>query len=388
MLSILVLFLGLYLNRQSRFLREYFIPPAVTGGLICSVIVWLVFLTANVEISFDMAIRDGLLLVFFSTIGLSAKFHRLRAGGRALAILVVVAALFLIVQNATGVAMAVLLGAPPGAGLFGGSISLAGGHGTAIAWGREAAAAGYEGALELGLAFATFGLIAGGLLGGPVGRWLIARHHLKPVAPEAAKAQETEDGAGDAGDLFNILTALLVLTACVAIGDSVNRFLFEKGVLLPGFLTAMLVGIAITNLTGPLGFTVHSVTIAKFGDVALNIFLAMSLMSMKLWTLADAAGPIVIVLMVQMLVITLFGVLVVFRLMGRDYDAGVISAGFVGLGLGATPVAIANMDAITRQFGPSYKAFLVVPLIGAFFIDVLNAATIKFFIGLVTNLLT
>ena len=177
---------------------------------------------------------------------------------------------------------------------------------------------------------------------------------------------------------------ILVLAICVALGDSVNRFLFERGVLLPGFLTAMAVGIAITNLSDVFRFRIHPVTIEKFGEVALNIFLAMSLMSMQLWTLATALGPILVVLMAQMLVITAVVVLIVFRVMGRDYDAAVISSGFVGLGLGATPVAIANMDAVTRRFGPSPKAFLVIPLVGAFFIDILNAMIIKFFISFMT----
>ncbi|MEE9602320.1 MAG: sodium/glutamate symporter, partial [Thermoguttaceae bacterium] len=268
-------------------------------------------------------------------------------------------------------------------GLMGGSISFAGGHGTSIAWGAEAEAAGLEGAGAIGIAFATFGLIAGGLLGGPVARWLIQSNRLEPDS--TAKLTAVEKGGvssdGRAGELFNILTVILVLAVCVALGDSVNRFLFEKGVLLPGFLTAMAVGIAITNLSDSFKFEIHPVTIDKFGEVALNIFLAMSLMSMQLWSLATEVGPILVVLMVQMLVITIVVVFVVFRAMGRNYDACVISAGFVGLGLGATPVAIANMNALTTRFGPSPKAFLVVPLVGAFFIDILNALVIKLFVG-------
>ncbi len=386
MLSILVLYLGFYLNRKIRLLSEYYIPPAVTGGLVCSAIVAVIYGVADLEISFDMQIRDVLLLVFFSTIGLSAKLRTLAAGGKALAILVAVAAVLLILQNSTGVLLATAFGAHPGYGLMGGSISFAGGHGTSIAWGSEAEAAGLEGAGAIGIAFATFGLIAGGLLGGPVARRLIQSNHLEPDPAAAAATAGTGPVTGDgrAGELFNILTAILVLAVCVALGDSVNRFLFDKGVLLPGFLTAMAVGIAITNLSDVFDFEIHPVTIGKFGEVALNLFLAMSLMSMQLWSLATAFGPILVVLMAQMLVITFVAVFVVFRVMGRDYDASVISAGFVGLGLGATPVAIANMDAVTSRFGPSPKAFLVVPLVGAFFVDILNAVIIKFFIGFMT----
>ncbi len=386
MLSILVLYLGFYLNRKIRFLSEFYIPPAVTGGLICSIVVAVIYGAADLEIAFDMQIRDVLLLVFFSTIGLTAKLRTLAAGGKALAILVVVAAIFLFFQNATGVLLAMAFDAHPGYGLMGGSISFAGGHGTAIAWGAEAETAGLKGASEIGIAFATFGLIAGGLLGGPIARWLIQSNHLeaKPAATVTAVEKGGVAGDGRAGELFSILTVILVLAVCVGLGDSVNRFLFESGVLLPGFLTAMFVGIVITNLSDVFGFEINPVTIDKFGEVALNIFLAMSLMSMQLWSLATAVGPILVVLMAQMLVITLMVVFVVFRVMGRDYDAGVISAGFVGLGLGATPVAIANMDAVTTRFGPSTKAFLVVPLVGAFFIDILNALVLKFFIGFMT----
>jgi ESS family glutamate:Na+ symporter len=386
MLSVLVLYLGLCLNRKIRLLAENYIPPAVTGGLVCSGIVAVIYALFDLEISFDMQIRDVLLLIFFSTIGLTAKLRTLVAGGKALVVLIAVAAVFLILQDITGVAIALMFGAHPGYGLMAGSISFAGGHGTAIAWGAEAEAAGLTNASMVGIAFATFGLIGGGVLGGPIARFLISRNRIEARAVETSETDDTDsndDGRG--GELFNILTAILVLAVCVALGDSVNRFLFAKGVLLPGFLTAMLVGIVITNLSDTFKFQIHPKTIDKFGEVSLNIFLAMSLMSMKLWGLAGAAGPILVALMAQMLVITLFAVYVVFRVMGRDYDACVISAGFVGLGLGATPVAIANMDAITSRFGPSRKAFLVVPLVGAFFIDLLNALVIKGFIGILSR---
>ena len=362
----------------------------LSGGLICSVVVALIHGVADLEITFDMRVRDILLLVFFSTIGLGAKLRTLAAGGKALAILIVVAAVFLVFQNTTGVLLAMAFGDHPGYGLMGGSISFAGGHGTAIAWGAEAEEAGLEAANAIGIAFATFGLIAGGLLGGPVAHWLIQSNGLKPRKAVRTTKDEVASEADDGreGELFDILTVILMLAVCVALGDSVNRFLFERGVLLPGFLTAMFVGIVITNLSDVVRFDMHPESIEKFGEIALSIFLAMSLMSMQLWSLATAVGPILVVLMAQMLVITALVVFVVFRVMGRDYDASVISAGFVGLGLGATPVAIANMDAITTRFGPSPKAFLVVPLVGAFFIDILNAVVIKFFIGIITRFLT
>ena len=386
-LSVLVQFFGMYVTRHVRFLRDFYIPPAVTGGLICSTIVALIYVFADVEIRFDMRVRDLLLLVFFSTIGLSAKLSVLKAGGKALLVLVVVAAVFLVVQDATGVALAMLLDAHPGYGLFGGSVSFAGGHGTAIAWGKEAEAAGLAGASAVGIAFATFGLIAGGVTGGPIARRLIQRNNLQGPArsEESRGAEQDEVDAREAGSLYNILRAILLLAICVGAGDVVNRWLFAKDVLLPGFLTSMFIGIVITNLVDLARRPINLITIDKIGEVSLALFLSMSLMSMQLWTLAGAAGPILIVLIIQVMVITIFATFVTFRLMGRDYDAAVISSGFVGLGLGATPVAIANMNAITSRFGPSPKAFLVVPLVGAFFIDIINAATIKFFIGIITR---
>jgi ESS family glutamate:Na+ symporter len=386
-LSILVQFLGMYVTRQVQFLRDFYIPPAVTGGLICSTIVAVVYVYADIEIRFDMQIRDLLLLVFFSTIGLSAKLRVLVAGGKALLTLVVIAAVFLFAQDATGVALAMMLGAHPGYGLFGGSVSFAGGHGTAIAWGAEAEAAGLVNAGAIGIAFATFGLIAGGITGGPIARRLIQRHNLQATAQNAERHRTESDEAGvnEAGSLYNILRATLLLAICVGAGDLVNSWLSAEGVLLPGFLTSMFVGIVTTNLVDLARRPINLMTIDKIGEVSLALFLSMSLMSMQLWTLVDAAGPILIVLIVQVMVITVFATFITFRLMGRDYDAAVIASGFVGLGLGATPVAIANMNAITSRFGPSPKAFLVVPLVGAFFIDIINAATIKFFIGIITR---
>ena len=382
-MSIVVLFVGMYVNRKVQFLRDNYIPPAVTGGLLFSVGMALLYNYGNVQLDFDMQLRDLLLLLFFSTVGLSARLRTLAAGGKALAILVVVALVFLIVQDLTGIGLALLTGNHPGYGLMGGSISLAGGHGTAIAWGKEAEAAGLAGAAEVGIIFATFGLICGGLLGGPVARRLINKHGL--TGPDSGdNVIETKTAAPvEQGDqLFDILRTLLILAVCVSAGEVVNRFLFDQGMLLPGFLTSMFVAIVITNLIdlGPRPLNVGVVD--GFGEVSLNIFLSMSMMSIQLWLLAGGATVIMLALGAQVLVMTFFASFVVFRVMGRDYDAVVMASGFAGLGLGATPVAIANMDAVTQRYGPSPKAFLVIPLIGAFFIDILNASVIKLFINI------
>ena len=378
--SIVVWFVGTWITGKIRFLKAYSIPPAVTGGMLCSLLVAALFLVGGPEVSFDMRLRDLCLLVFFSTIGLSAKLSMLKSGGKALVVMLAAASGFLILQNLTGIFLMKSLGQNPVLGLFGGSISFAGGHGTAIAWGQIATEAGLTGAAEIGIACATFGLIAGGLIGGPLAERLITKHKLSP----AATADEQPDSGGEvstrpAPTVPTTLQAIFLLGICLGAGDGVNRHLAGQGVMLPGFLTAMIIGIVITNLADVWKLEVPDQEISRQGDLCLQLFLSMSLMSMQLWTLAGAMGPILLTLIAQILVVVLFTTRVVFPLMGRDYDAAVISGGFAGLGMGATPVGIANMQAVTAKYGASAKAFLVIPLIGAFFIDLVNAVVIKAF---------
>ena len=387
-ISIVVLYVGVFLNRKIRFLADNFIPAAVTGGLLFSILVLIGRDVLDVSLDFDMQLRDLLLLVFFSTVGLSVRFETLKTGGRTLLLLVVAAGIFLFLQNSVSVGIALSLGADPVYGLMAGSISFAGGHGTAIAWGSEFEASGLENASSIGLAFATFGLVAGGLVGGPIARRLIKRFHVDttPAAPEPhslvehAQPVEEVEQEDEHAWLSSVMLALLLLALCVSLGEVVNRFISGYGLMLPGFLTAMFVGILISNLIGVLKQSAARQTIDRFGTVSLQIFLAMSMMTVQLWTLGGALRAIVLVLIAQVLLMTAFAMLVVFFVAGRDYDAVVIAAGFSGLGLGATPVAIANMNALTTHYGPSPKALLLVPLVGAFFIDLLNAGTIQFFL--------
>jgi ESS family glutamate:Na+ symporter len=390
-MSIIVLFVGMYLNRKIRLLGDNYIPPAVTGGLLFAAGSLLVYNFADAQIEFDMRMRDMLLMVFFSTVGLSARLGQLASGGKALMLLVCVAGVFLLLQNLVGVGIAMGWGVHPGYGLMAGSVAFAGGHGTAIAWGQFAETVGLEGAAAIGLAFATFGLVAGGIIGGPIARQLIERSGITgPRAEdmnEATRIALASDKEDDSNWLYNVLVSVLMLTLCVSGGDIVNRFLALEGVRLPGFLTAMFVGIIITNIADSIKRPLNPVVVEKFGGVSLHVFLAMSMMAIQLWTLSGAAAIIMIVLILQILLMTIFAIWVVFKVMGSDYDAVVIAAGFVGLGLGATPVAIANMNAVTSAYGPSPKAFLVVPLVGAFFIDILNAGVINFFIGIIEDYL-
>ncbi len=386
--SVLVLAVGRALTNKFPILSRNNIPLAVTGGLLCSVLVALLYATLDVQVEFDMQLRDLLLLTFFSTIGLSAKFSALLAGGRTLVILLAFAIVLLVLQNTAGVLVALALGVKPGYGLFGGSISFAGGHGTAIAWGSVAESVGLEGAANLGIACATFGLVAGGLLGGPVGGYLVKKYGLRAAADHTLAYEVAEEGVDHAQrdepelPLEGAFSTLLLLGLCVGVGHNVNDWLSGVGLSLPPFLTAMFVGIVLTNLTDLLRIEFHPDSINRAGELSLHLFLAMSLMSVQLWQIASAIGPLLLVLILQMLLITCIAVFLVFRFIGRDYDASVIASGFLGLGLGATPVAMANMQALTSHFGPSPKAFIVVPLVGAFFMDISNAVVIKTFVAL------
>lgn len=381
--AVAVWFAGTFITNRVPLLKRYSIPVAVTGGLLFSIVVAVIRGVFDLTVSLNLELRDLLLLTFFTTIGLSARFRVLLDGGKALVILLIAATILLCLQNLVGILSAQAFGAHPAYGLFGGSVSLAGGHGTAIAWGAIAEEAGLKAARDLGLAFATFGLVAGGILGGPISEYLIKRHGLKPTSPARfVSGTEGEENPKAQPPLEHALATIMLIAICVEVGAIVNRFFTDQGITVPGFLTAMMIGIVIGNVCDTAKIKLNPIAIERGGEISLQLFLCMSLMSMQFWTLAQAIGPIVTVLALQVTVITLFGVFVVFRVMGRDFDAAVIVGGFTGLGLGATPVGIANMTAVTSKHGPSQKAFLVIPLVGAFFIDIVNALIIKAFIAL------
>jgi glutamate:Na+ symporter, ESS family len=382
-LAIVALWLGYQINQRIGFLHRYNIPPAVSGGLLISALVAVAELSSGWEIRFDLQLRDLLLIAFFSTIGLSAKLRQMLEGGKMLAIMLGLAVVFLVFQNLTGTLLSILTGQSPLYGLIGGSISLAGGHGTAITWGRMFEEHfGLDNASALGMTFATAGLITGGLIGGPVGAYLIRRHRL------SSDQQDPELPHVDVGkrvtyliELNSLLTAVLLITLCFALGAAVYDWVSDFGIRLPAFLTAMFLGILITNALELCKVEVDHRPIQLAGDLSLQLFLGMSLISLPLLSLQGALGLISLVMLMQALVITVFTVWIIFPLLGRSYDAACISSGFIGMGLGATPVGIANMNALTSRFGPSPKAYLVIPLLGAFFIDIANATLVQLLLG-------
>ena len=395
-LAILTLFLGKFLNSRIGVLRTYNIPEPVTGGVLASIVFALLYSVSGEAASFDLSNRDMLLVVFFTTVGLNAKFATLLAGGKPLVILIVCASLFLVAQNLTGVAVAYLIDAPLLTGLLGGSVSLSGGHGTAIAWTPIFEdQLGIANAKVIGIAVATFGLVIGGIMGGPISQFLINRYQLKPTVAETdfVVGLPDEPDAGDARadeghhliNVDTVLVCMLVIAIAMGIGFKISEWGDAMGLKLPDFVGALFAGILLTNIvplvSRNMPWPSGSKSLALISDVSLSLFLAMSLMSLQLWSILAMAGPLTLLLVAQLVTITLWVVFVIFPLMGRTYDAAVMAGGYAGLGLGATPTAVANMTAVTRKCGPSPLAFLIVPLVGAFFIDIANAAILKGFIN-------
>ena len=388
-LAIFVLFFGKFLTSKIPFLRNYNIPEPVSGGLIASIVFGLIYGIFDLQFEFALDVRDELLIAFFTTIGLSSRLSTLLKGGAQLGILLVLAVVYLLIQNGTGVLAATLAGYDQLVGVIGGSVSLSGGHGTAIAWTplfRDDY--GIQLAGEIGIACATFGLILGGLLGGPLARFLIERHKLEPDSDALQTVGvEHEHEEVISVEYNSMLRTTLVVFVAIGIGIHIDMGLDYLGVQLPTFVSCLFAGILVTNLLPVLLPRLkvpkpeQSRPLALISDISLGLFLAISLMSLQLWTLADLGFAILLMLVAQVVVVMLWSGIIVFRAMGATYDAAVMSSGYVGLALGATPTAIANMTAVTKLYGASPRAFIIVPLIGAFFIDLANAVVIQLYIS-------
>jgi len=382
-----VFFVGRYLTKKIPFLSEYNIPEPVSGGIAVALTTWALYAFFAREVSFDLSARDALLVYFFTTVGLNARFADLVRGGLPLLLMLLATVVFMFLQNLIGMAAALLWGLPSQTGVLLGTASLIGGHGTAIAWGPTVAETySVAGAAELGIAMATMGLIVASLLGGPIAKYLVEKHDLKSDPnEEAAFVIVEEDNRDNRFDYVDFIRSLLVANIAIILGYSAHVALQEAGVMLPLFVPCLLAGIVLTN-TVPVLFPkfkwpTRTPALALVSDFSLSVFLAMSLMSMQLWTLSGSAGVLLTTTALQAAMTTLFILFVFFRLMGSNYFAAVLSAGFAGFTLGATPTAIANMSAVTKNFGPSPLAFIVLPLVSAFFVDLANAFIIKLFLG-------
>lgn len=382
-IGILVFFVGVFLTKNIKFLRDFNIPEPVTGGLLAALLIYAVFIFTGNEIAFDLSTRDRLLVYFFTAIGLNARFSDLVKGGKPLLILLVLTLSFIFIQNIIGIGSTILLDLPSPIGVLAGSASLIGGHGTAIAWAPDVAELGIPNALEIGVAAATLGLVLASLIGGPIAKFLLAKHQLLGQSTEKPSVGiEYQKTDTESFSHLSFMAVLLVLHICIIIGYIANNLITEMGFKLPLFVTCLLTGIILSNtvphVMPKLHWPARTRSLAIVSDFSLSLFLTMSLMSMQLWTIADLAGPLLIILGLQTLGAVLFIIYILFPLMGKNYQAAVLSAGFGGFALGATPTAIANMTAVTKAHGPAPTAFIILPLVGAFFVDISNAFVIRF----------
>ena len=387
-LGFVVFFLGAFLTRKVSFLQDYNIPEPVAGGITVALLTWVWFSLTGKQISFEMDVRDYLLVLFFSTIGLNARIADLFRGGRLLIVLLLLTVSFMLLQNAVGLIGVSVFGLPNAVSVLLGSASLIGGHGTAIAWGPQVEEiSGFAAADEVGVATATLGLVLAALIGGPIAKRLIERNNLR-ADPDSDPIVGIpfDEPDRNAVSHISLMSAMLAAHVAILLGWFAHQGIDALGLKLPLFVPCLLMGILLSNtipylfrgLTWPTGTN----ALAIVSDFSLSVFLAMSLMSMQLWTLAELGGPLLVVLGLQVAMTVMFILFIVFRVIGRTYLAAVLSAGFAGFALGATPTAIANMSSVTKRYGSAPLAFIVLPLVSAFFVDLANAFAIRFFVGL------
>lgn len=393
LIAMIVLFLGYFINSNIKVLRKYNIPEPIVGGLIVAALIALLH-QQGIDVVFKLTLKDTLMQMFFATVGLAASFKLLVKGGSRVFLFLAVATLYIVIQNAVGVSLSNLLGLDPLIGLIAGSITLSGGHGTGAAWSQTFADDFGLQTLELSMAAATFGLVMGGIIGGPVAQRLIHKfrlkseygegenHHLEH--PELVTYSDHEE---DRITAKNTVELLFILLICVAGAAHLKTFVDGFGISwlrIPDFVYALFIGVFITNVceTSRL-YKVNKETVDALGTISLSLFLAMALMSLKLWELLDLALPMLVILTVQTVTLALFAYFVTFRLMGKNYDAAIISGGHCGFGMGATPTAVMNMGSLVSRNGPSPQAFMVVPIVGAFFIDIANLVVLQTYISFI-----
>jgi len=385
-IAIVLLFMGKDLTSRIRLLRKYSIPEPVSGGLVCVLVITLAYLLFGREIRFELDVRNYLLLYFFACIGLKSDVAMLRAGGKPLVILTALAGSFIILQNLLGMGVAGLFGLNPKAGLMAGSVSLTGGIGTTLAWAPDfSSRLGITDAMEIGVASNMVGLIAACCIGGPIAGYLLKRHRLTPSGDDRLIIGTPREEEGEPVDYFSILRAWLWLNIALLLGQNVTRGINSLGLHLPDFVGALLAGILLRNLIPPImpksfpwKLTQTRKGMALISDICLGMFLTMALMDLRPWELKGSVAFLSTVLILQIALAAFFTILVVYRTMGKDYEAAVICSGFGGIALGSTATAVANMTAVSREYGAANRAFLVVPLVCGFAVDLINALVINF----------
>ena len=382
--AIILLLLGRWIKKKVNFFEKFFIPAPVIGGTLFSIILLIGHQTETFTFTFNDDIKNLLMIAFFTTVGFSASLKILKKGGVGVALFLLAAVILVILQDIVGPVLAKALGINPLLGLAAGSIPLTGGHGTSGAFGPELEKLGATGATVVAVASATYGLIAGCLIGGPIARRLMIKNNLKPT-----ESKEGVDNSllGSATEVTeeSLFSAVVYIGIAMGIGALINNMLAKAGIKFPVYLMGMVVAAIIRNILDFNQKQLPFTEIGIVGNISLSLFLSMALMSMKLWQLIDLAIPLIIILLVQTTLMAFFAYFITFNIMGRDYDAAVMSTGHCGFGLGATPNAMANMETFTRSNGPSVKAFFIIPIVGSLFIDFINAGVIQAFATWIVN---
>ena len=381
--AVVVLILGAFLKRKISFLEKFCIPAPVIGGLIFAIFTLICYSTGILEIDFDDTLKEVCMVFFFTSVGFQANLKVLKSGGKPLLIFLVLVIVLIITQNFTAIGLANLLGLDSLTGMTTGSIPMVGGHGTAGAFGPVLEDFGISGATTVCTAAATFGLVAGSLMGGPIGNRLIKKHNLLETIKNDDDTLLVEEEEKHERHFSMYAPAVFQLIIAVGIGTIFSKLLSLTGMTFPIYFGAMIAAAIMRNIGEYTGkITIHMGEINDLGGICLSLFLGIAMITLKLWQLADLALPLVILLAGQVALMFLFSYIVVFNVMGRNYDAAVLVAGTCGFGMGATPNAMANMQAICEKYGPSVKAYLIIPIVGSLFADFLNSLTITFFINL------
>ena len=381
--AVVVLILGAFLKRKISFLEKFCIPAPVIGGLIFAIFTLICYSTGILEIDFDDTLKEVCMVFFFTSVGFQANLKVLKSGGKPLLIFLVLVIVLIITQNFTAIGLANLLGLDSLTGMTTGSIPMVGGHGTAGAFGPVLEDFGISGATTVCTAAATFGLVAGSLMGGPIGNRLIKKHNLLETIKNDDDTLLVEEEEKHERHFSMYAPAVFQLIIAVGIGTIFSKLLSLTGMTFPIYIGAMIAAAIMRNIGEYTGkITIHMGEINDLGGICLSLFLGIAMITLKLWQLTDLALPLVILLAGQVALMFLFSYIVVFNVMGRNYDAAVLVAGTCGFGMGATPNAMANMQAICEKYGPSVKAYLIIPIVGSLFADFLNSLTITFFINL------
>lgn len=383
-LSVVVLMLGQFLKQKINFLEKFCIPSPVVGGLIFSVLTCILYSTGVVEFTFDDTLREVCMVFFFTSVGFQANLKVLKSGGKALAIFLGLVIALIFMQNLLAVGVSHLIGLDSLVGLCTGSIPMVGGHGTAGAFGPVLEDFNVQGATTICTAAAIFGLVAGSLIGGPIGKRLIEKKHLLDtiVTEDDSLLIEEEKKHERHSNMY--AAAVFQLILAVGLGTIISELLTKTGLTFPIYIGAMIVAAIIRNVGEYSGkFDIYMGEINNLGGICLSLFLGIAMITLKLWQLAELALPLMILLGAQLLLIFLYTYFVVFRVMGKDYDAAVLAAGTCGFGMGATPNAMANMQVLCDRYAPSVKAYLLVPLVGSLFADFINSLVITLFINII-----